>query len=252
MTVAAAATFYILLGFFPAIAAFVSLYGLFADVHTVRAHLSFLSGFLPSDVLRLVGDTMIRLTAAQPAKLSGAFFASLAFSIWSANAGVMALIAGLNVAYEERETRGPVVARLVSLAITVSVLVVCVGAVFLFLALPSMQSELGLPTLHLLREFRWPIIYCGTLIVLCAFYAYGTSGKPRPQRRMLPGALFASTVWLGGSFGFSWYVANLAHYARTYGSLATIVGFLMWVWLGLMIVLFGAELNGELGRIKPK
>src|SRR5438270_804576 len=121
MTVAAAATFYILLGFFPAIAAFVSLYGLFADVHTVRAHLSFLSGFLPSDVLRLVGDTMIRLTAAQPAKLSGAFFATLAFSIWSANAGVMALIAGLNVAHEEREARGTVVARLVALALTVIV-----------------------------------------------------------------------------------------------------------------------------------
>ena len=252
MTIAAAATFYILLGFFPAVAAFVSLYGLFADVHTVRAHLSFLTGFLPSDVLRFVGNEMTRLATGQPSKLSGTFFLGLAFSIWSANAGVMALIAGLNVAYEERETRGPVVARLVSLAITVSVLVVSVGAVFLFLALPVMQSALGLPSLHLLREFRWPIIYCGTLIVLCVMYAYGTSGKPHPRRRVLPGALFASTIWLGGSFGSSWYVANLAHYARTYGSLATIVGFLMWIWLGLMIGLFGAELNCELGRVRPK
>jgi membrane protein len=252
MTVAAAATFYIMLGFFPAIAAFVSLYGLFADVHSVRAHLSFLTGFLPSDVLRFVGNEMMRLTAARPSKLSGTFFASLAFSIWSANAGVMALIAGLNVAYEERETRGMVVARLVSLAITVSVLGVSVGAVFLFLALPVMQAELGFPSLHLLRDFRWPIIYCGVLTVLCAMYAYGTSGKPRPRRRVLPGAIFASTVWLGGSFGFSWYVGHLAHYDRTYGSLATIVGFLMWIWLGLMIVLFGAELNCELGRVRPK
>src|SRR5438067_5295716 len=104
MTVAAAATFYILLGFFPAIAAFVSLYGLFADVHSVRAHLSFLTGFVPSDVLRFVGNEMLRLTSALPSRLSGTFFVGLAFSIWSANAAVMALIAGLNVAYEERET----------------------------------------------------------------------------------------------------------------------------------------------------
>ena len=89
MTIAAAATFYILLGFFPAIAAFVSLYGLFADVHTVRAHLSFLTGFLPGDVLQFVGNEMIRLATGQPAKLSGTFLASVAFSIWSANAAVL-------------------------------------------------------------------------------------------------------------------------------------------------------------------
>src|SRR5438270_7534036 len=77
MTVAAAATFYILLGFFPAIAAFVSLYGLFADVHTLRAHLSFLTGFVPSDVLRFVGNEMLRLTSALPSRLSGTFFVGL-------------------------------------------------------------------------------------------------------------------------------------------------------------------------------
>ena len=67
-----------------------------------------------------------------------------------------------------------------------------------------------------------------------------------------PGWRRTETVWLGGSFAFSWYVGHLAHYARTYGSLATMVGFLMWIWLGLMIVLFGAELNCELGRVRPK
>ncbi len=249
MNIAAAATFYILLGFFPAIAAFVSLYGLFAKIESVRAHLSYLSGFLPVTVLRFVGDEMVRITATHPSRLSGTFFLSLAFSIWSANAGVMALISGLNVAYEERENRTFIGARLVSLAITISALVVSVGAVFLFLALPFMQNALGLNSLHLLRVFRWPIIYIGTLIVLTAMYAYGTSGRPRGRRHVLPGAILASTAWLGGSFAFSWYVANYAHYDRTYGSLAAVVGFLVWIWLGLMVILFGAELNCELERL---
>ncbi len=85
--------------------------------------------------------------------------------------------------------------------------------------------------------------------MLSAMYAFGTSGKPRGQRRVLPGALLASTAWLGCSFAFSWYVVNYAHYDRTYGSLAAVVGFLIWIWLGLMVILFGAELNSELERL---
>jgi membrane protein len=70
-TAAAAATFYILLAFFPAVGAFVPLYGLFADVPTAREHLSYLQGFLPVDVLRFVGDEMLRVTTTHPAKLLG-------------------------------------------------------------------------------------------------------------------------------------------------------------------------------------
>ncbi len=253
MNVAASSTFYILLGFFPAIAAFVSLYGLFADVNNVSAHLSYLRGFLPANVLRFVGSEMVRITTTHPSRLSGTFFISLAFSIWSANAGVLALIAGLNVAYEERENRSWIIGRLISLAITIGVLAVSVGAVFLFLALPVMQDALGIGSLHLLRLFRWPIIYAGTIAILSAMYWYGTSGRPRGHRRILPGALLAATAWLGCSFLFSWYVANYAHYDRTYGSLAAVVGFLIWIWLGLMVILFGAELNCELERLhSPK
>jgi len=253
MNVAASATFYILLGFFPAIAAFVSLYGLFAKISTVRAHLDYFSGFLPASVLQFVGSELVRITQTHPSRLSGTFFLSLAFSIWSANAGVMAMVAGLNVAYEERETRGIIAARLISLAITIGALVVSVGAAFLFLAVPVMQNVLGLTSLHVLRVFRWPLIYGGTVLVLSAMYAYGTSGKPRGRRRIFPGAFLAATAWLGCSVVFSWYVADYAHYDRTYGSLAAIVGFLIWVWLGLMVILFGAELNCELERLhSPK
>src|ERR1700680_8621 len=118
--VAAGATFYILLAFFPAIAAFVSLYGLFADSHTAREHLSYLRGFLPADVRRFMGDEMIRLTTTLPSNLSGAFLLSLLVSIWSANAGISSLLAGLNIAYEQRETRGFVRTHLISLALTIA------------------------------------------------------------------------------------------------------------------------------------
>ena len=245
-TSAAATTFYLLLAFFPAVGAFVSLYGLFADIATAREHLSYLQGFLPMDVLRFVGDEMVRVTSAHPVKLSGGFLLGLLISIWFANSGVSSLMVGLNLAYEQKETRGLIESYLVSIAITIGVLVACIIAGALLLVIPILQTSLGLPSFNLLELFRWPLLFVGTLAMLAALYRFGPNHRRHARRRVMLGALFASTVWLAVSWGFTWYVGNFAHYDRTYGSLGTMVGFMMWIWLGQMVILFGAELNSEL------
>ena len=66
---------------------------------------------------------------------------------------------------------------------------------------------------------------------------------------MLPGSLVASTLWLLVSLAFTFYVANYAQYDRTYGSLGAMVGFMMWLWLGATVILFGAEFNAEVERM---
>jgi membrane protein len=248
-TAAAGATFYVLLAFFPAVAAFVSLYGLFADIPTAREHLSYLRGFLPGDVLRFVGDEMIRVTTTQASKLSWAFVLSLVISIWSANAGVSSLIAGLNVAYEQKETRSLIAVHLLSLAITVGALFAAMAAFILVVGIPLAQSSLGFAGFDLLEFFRWPLLFAGSVAFIAVLFRYGPDWKRGGKRRVLLGAIFASSIWLLGSLGFSWYLGNFGHYDRTYGSLGTLMGFMMWVWLGLMVILFGAELNSELERV---
>ena len=248
-TVAAGATFYVLLAFFPAIVAFVSLYGLFADVHTAFEHLAYLRGFLPRDVLSFVGDEMIRVTATHPSKLSGAFLLSLVISIWSANAGVSSLIAGLNISYEQKETRSFVSVHLLSLAITMGALFAAIAALILVVAVPVIQSFIGAQGFDLLQMLRWPSLFAGSTAIIAVLYRYGPNCKRGGRRRVLFGAVFASTVWVLVSLGFSWYLSDFAHYDRTYGSLGSLMGFMMWVWLGLMVILFGAELNSELERI---
>ncbi|HXJ02672.1 MAG TPA: YhjD/YihY/BrkB family envelope integrity protein, partial [Micropepsaceae bacterium] len=163
-TVAAGATFYVLLAFFPALAAFVSLYGLFADIHTAREHLSYLRGFLPRDVLNFVGDEMIRVTTTHPSKLSGAFIFSLAISLWSANAGVSSLIAGLNVAYEQKETRSFIGINLLSLAITVGAIFAAIAAFILVVAIPLAVKSVGLA--GLLEPLRWPSLFAGGTAII--------------------------------------------------------------------------------------
>jgi membrane protein len=248
-TSAAGTTFYLLLAFFPAVVAFVSLYGLFADIHTASEHLSYLRGFLPADVLRFVSDEMVRVTTTHPAKLSGAFLLGLLISLWSANAGVSSLMVGLNVAYEQKEARGLIATNLVSLGITIGALVACIAAFVLVVAIPVLQTSLGLPSFDLLGFFRWPLLFVGSVALLAALYRFGPNHRRHARRRVMLGALFAATVWLLVSLGFSWYVGTFAHYDKTYGSLGTMVGLLMWIWLGQMVILFGAELNSELEQL---
>jgi membrane protein len=249
-TVAAGATFYFLLAFFPAVAAFVSLYGLFADIHAAREHLSYLRGILPIDVLRFVGDEMMRVVSVHDSKLSGAFLLSVVISLWSANAGIGSLISGLNVAYEQKETRGLVMTSLLSLGLTVGALIVSMAAFVLLVAVPAVETKLGVKGVDILELLRWPLLFVGSVAALAVIYRYGPDRKRHSRRHVLLGALVASLLWLLMSLAFSWYLGSFAHYDRTYGSLGTMVGFLMWIWLGLIVVLFGAELNAEVEKLK--
>ena len=124
--VAGGVTFFGLLAMFPAMAAFVSLYGLFADVAQARQQLRLLAGFLPHDVLVFVGDEMVRIAGGKHVSLGFAFALSFLFSLWSANGAIKALFHGLNIAYEERERRGLVKLNLISLA-AVPLVLYCAG-----------------------------------------------------------------------------------------------------------------------------
>ena len=115
LSVAAGAVFYSLLALFPAVAAFVSLYGLFADPGAIDAHASQLSGILPGGALDVLHEELRRLTANNASNLSVGFIVSLLFALWSANAGMKAIIDALNVAYGEKEKRTFIRLNLVSL-----------------------------------------------------------------------------------------------------------------------------------------
>ena len=116
---AAGVTFYGLLALFPATAAIVSLYGLFADPLSFNAHLGLLSGFLPQGALEVVGDQVKRITAHGPATLGFTFLGTLALSLWGANAGTKSIFDALNIIYKEREKCGFIKLTLWSLAFTI-------------------------------------------------------------------------------------------------------------------------------------
>ena len=250
LAVAAGVTFYGLLALFPALTAFVSLYGLAADPGTIAGHFALLDGFLPAGALDFLRDEVARIRGSGGATLGLAFFISLAVAIWSANAGVKALFDALNVAYGEDEKRGFFKLNAISLAFTVGILLFLLTALGAIAVLPVVLDYLYLGTFSewLISVGRWPVLFIVLMAALAILYRLGPSRDDAQWRWVSPGALFAAISWIAGSIAFSWYVANFADYNKTYGTIGAVIGLLTWIWLSATILLIGAELNSEAER----
>lgn len=245
MAIAGGVTFFTLLAIFPAIAAFVSLYGLFFDIDQVSAQLSDLAAFVPQSALGLIEGQMVRLATARTDALSLAFVVSLFLSVWTANASMNSLFLGLNVVYGEQEKRNFFFRRMVTYGFTFAALVFGTVATAILVAIPIALRLLGLGE-TLLVPLRWLLLL---LVATCAFavvYRYGPSRQPPRWRWVLIGAGLAAGGWIVGSLGFSWWVNHLARFDATYGPLGTVMVFMMWIWVSIVVVLLGAELSAEM------
>ncbi len=245
--VAGGVAFYGLLALFPTMAAFISLYGLFFDVATAQAQLSYLTGVVPADVLTFIGQEMTRIANGRTGDLSLTFGLSLLLALWGANAASKALFDGLNVAYHEREKRNFFVINLQTLAFTLAAILFLILAVGAVIVVPVTFQLIDLPFgAALLALIRWPLLVGFMALGLAGLYRFGPSRRPARWRWLSWGAVTAAVLWLAASLAFSWYVSNIANYTATYGSLGAVVGLMMWLWVSALVVLLGAELNSEI------
>jgi membrane protein len=248
MSVAAGVTYYTLLAIFPAIAALVSIYGLFADPATIQTHLSALSGVLPDGAVEIIGDQVKRISSQGGGTLGLSFVIGLLIALWSANAGMKAVFDALNIVYGEEEKRSFIKLNLWSLGFTVGAILFLLLALAGIVALPVVLNYVGLGSglEWLIRLGRWPVLLIVVVAALAVLYRYGPSRDQAEWKWLTPGSIFAAVVWLVGSILFSWYVANFGSYNETYGSLGAVIGFMTWIWLSAVVVLTGAEINAEI------
>lgn len=183
--VAAGVTFYALLAIFPAIAALISIYGLFADPSSIASQIDAASGFLPGGALDILREQMERIAQAR-GTLGFAFLIGLLISLWSANGGMKALFDALNVVYGEKENRSFIWLNTVSLSFTVATIVFLIVAVVLIAVVPLMLNYLGLEsaTQWLFTLARWPLLLLAIAIALAVIYRYGPS-RAEPKWRWI-------------------------------------------------------------------
>jgi membrane protein len=248
VAVAAGVVFYALLAIFPAITAIVSLYGLFTDAATINDHLSLAAGFLPQGALDIIQEQVIRITSKGDAKLGLAFIFGLGLALWSANAGMKALIDALNVVYDETEKRGFIKLNLISLTLTLAAILSLLLAIAAVVVLPLLLGFIGLDSLGqlLLRILRWPALFLLVILGLAVLYRFGPSRTKAEWQWLSVGSVFAAIAWLITSALLSWYLGNFANYDATYGSLGAGIGLMMWLWISSLVILLGAELNSEI------
>jgi membrane protein len=248
LAIAAGVVFFGLLAVFPAITALVSCYGLFADPSTIGANLQTLSLMLPEGSFQIVQDQIARVLDQSSTALGATFLFGLGLAVWSANAGVKAMIDALNVVDGEREKRSFIQLNLLSLAFTsggIAALLLMVGAVVAFpLALDHLSLPPAIQSIATLA--RWPLLFAILLAVLGILYRFGPSRRAARWQWLSVGTLAASLLWIAGSSLLSWYLSNFGNYNATYGSLGAAIGLMMWMWMSAIIVLFGAELNSEI------
>ena len=245
--VAGGVTFYLLLATFPALAAFVSIYGLFMDIGGVEQQLEQLSRVFPRQVVELIGQEMLRLASQRQETLSAALAGYALVSAWSANAGMKALFDGLNVTYGEVEKRPYLRRSLITYAATLSALVFLIVVTALTVAAPVFLHALGLHHLQVwFVPLRWLILYLLAAGGFALIYRLGPSRRPPRWRWVALGGAVAALVWMVGSLAFSTYLASSTRFGATYGSLGAMIGFMLWVWFTVMVILWGAELNAAI------
>lgn len=250
LLVAGGVTFYVLLAMVPALASFISLYGLFFDPQDINRQIGQLSGLVPQEALGIVQDQATRIAAGGRSTLSFAFATALVLSLWSANSGIKAIMEALNIANEEREQRSFVWLNLHSLMLTLGAIAFLIAMMAALAVLPVVLRATGLEGAGrvLLAYGRWPVLLVVVVAALAVLYRYGPSQR-RPEWRWLTwGSILAAFGWLVFSMLFSWYVGHFASYNRTYGSLGAVIAFMTWLWLSITIVLAGAELDAQIER----
>lgn len=244
-TVAGGITFFALLAIFPAIAATVSLYGIFAQPAEITRDVDLVSGFLPGGAVAILRSELHRLTSQKPANLNIAFIVSFIIALWSASGGFKALVEGLNIAFEVRETRSFFQQTILALISTFAGILIAGTVIELGLLLSRLDRSSQIAR-ELVAILAWPLLFAACTFVLAIIYRFGPD-KPHPRWRWLTwGSSIASMLWMLGTQLFTWYVQNFGSYNRVYGDLGAAVGFLTWVWLSLVVVLLGAEINCEL------
>ncbi len=248
--VAAGVAFYVVLALFRALAAIVSIYGLMMDPHDIERHMTSVSSLLPEEARLIIDEQLKSVTKSAGSALSLGAVGGLLIAFWSASKGMKALIASLNIAYDEEETRRFIKLTGLALLLTVGAILFLIIALGFITILPSILEVLGLGQIGqtLLSLARWPLMGTVVMAGLAVLYRYGPCRNKAQWQWVSWGAGIATVLWIGGSMLFSIYVENYGNYNETYGSLGAAVILFMWFFVSAYIIVFGAEVNAEMER----
>jgi len=243
--VAAGVAFYGFLALVPALVVVVAVYGLFSDPADIERQIRDLTTALPDEAQALIVSQVRTIGASSGGSVTLAAVISAIVALWSASAAMMSLMKGVAVANGTVDDRNFAAKRGIAIGMTAGAAGFVAIAIATIAFLPAALSELevsdGLRTVITL--LRLPVTAVLLMVGLgLLFHVSEPRSTGRPEI-VTWGTIVGAGLWLVGSVGFSYFAANFGSYSETYGSLGSIVVMLLWLWLSVLSVLVGAEVE---------
>jgi len=248
--VSAGVAFFSMLAIFPMITAGLSIYGFFADPIIAQEQLLTITELLPRDVWVLINDQVQAVTGSKNKAIGFKIFLGILAALWAAGAGIRAMMRGLNIAYGEVDDRPLIMRWVLAFIFTPGAILMMLISLIVIIGVPSVLMVLKLEgiTANLTKLLPWSLLIFAFGFACAVLYRYGPNRRPAKIRWVIPGVIFATLAWLLISIGFSKFVAAFGTYNKTYGSLGAVIVLLVWLWLTNWVIIFGAEINGEMER----
>ena len=249
---AAGVAFYTFLAFVPMIAAVVLLYGLLRDPNAVIESMSQIEQFVPPEVATVLQDQLLAIVTTN-AEIQGiGLILALAVAIFGAMRASSAMMKALNIIYEEHESRNIAQFYWVSATITLGMagvgIVGILSASFFGYVQIVLTDYMGPTAIFVIKFATWAVAGMLVSFTFAIFFRYAPDRRGAKWRWLTLGSIVSTLLWIGATFGFGLYAANISNYNATYGSLAAVVIFQMWLFLSAYAVLIGAEINAETER----
>ncbi|GGG79875.1 hypothetical protein GCM10011415_31480 [Salipiger pallidus] len=252
--IAAGVEFYAFLSLFPAVSAVIAIWGYWADPAVISDQMAMMQEVMPENAYSLLSDQVGQLITANRSTLQWTSVVSIVLAIWSSRASVAALIRGLN-AVNDTPHRGNAIRRMaVAVMLTALLVLVALVAFAAVVIIPAALNMLRLPGGVELAVVivKWLVLLGVVFFAIALLYRYGPNRRDARMRWFTPGALFALLGWAAGSWALTTYVRNFDRLNEVYGSLGAVVALLTWFYVSALVTLLGAQLNGEIERIRKK
>jgi membrane protein len=246
--IAAGVAFYAFLAIFPAAAAIIAIWGFISNPSVIRQEVALLHDFLPPEAFKLLSDQVEALLSVNTGNLGVTTLLSTALALWSARAGVAALIRGLNAIHHLPNRSGhwhqlrAIVLTFVLVGLVLAALTMAVVMPLIAAYLPEIARRYTLAESNLLLG-----IVAGVLAVGLAYRLGPNYSRSRPPL-LSWGLLVAVILWVLATRGFMLYLANFSSYNRVYGSIGAVVALMMWLYVSAYAVLLGAAVDAERNR----
>ncbi|MEV7830922.1 YihY/virulence factor BrkB family protein [Streptomyces subrutilus] len=249
---AAALTYYGVLALFPALLVLVSLLGLAGESTTQRV-LDNLQKLAPGSARDVISDAVLQLQGRSGV---GSLLAvvGLLVALWSASGYIAAFIRASNAVYDVPEGRPVWKILPLRFVLTVTLMVLACASALIVVFTGGLARQAGAAlgigdsALTVWSIAKWPVLVLLVTVMIALLYWAAPNAKGRGFKWITPGSLLALLIWMAASAGFAFYVANFASYNKTYGTVAGVIIFLVWLWITNLAILLGLEFDAEMTR----